>query len=124
MLSNQPLDKMHSVNQSLFTSTAGAFKVTAGPKIGVQQNKFTPSFARAVPSMAAKASKNNEVNIPVPSVSQKVEISAPNSIQSQLSAFGQNFSNAINDMVVLNFNPQQNQYSQLATPAGPVGQWN
>lgn len=27
-------------------------------------------------------------------------------------------------MVVLNFNPQQNQYSQLATPAGPVGQWN
>jgi len=35
MLSNQPLDKMHSVNQSLFTSTATGFKVTTGPKIGV-----------------------------------------------------------------------------------------
>jgi hypothetical protein len=91
MLSNQPLDKMHSVNQSLFTTTASSFKITSGPKIGVQQNKFTPSFARAVPSMAAKSAKNNEVSISVPSVPQKVEISAPNSIQSQLSAFGQNF---------------------------------
>jgi len=38
MLSNQPVDKLHSVNQSLFTSamSAGTMKMT--PKIGIQQN--------------------------------------------------------------------------------------
>ena len=48
MLSNQPLDKMHCVNQSLFTTAMGAgtqMKMT--PKIGIQQNQFNRGRAAA-----------------------------------------------------------------------------
>ena len=54
MLSNQPLDKMHSVNQSLFTTAMGAgtqMKMT--PKIGIQQNQF--NRVRAVPQNMSSA---------------------------------------------------------------------
>lgn len=55
MLSNQPLDKMHSVNQSLFTTAMGAGTMKMTPKIGVQQNQFTRGRAAVPQGMSASA---------------------------------------------------------------------
>lgn len=88
MLSNQPFDKIHSVNQSLFTGTNAVMstvtgsahpalsarttgvvnrahgggsaantasqnaKFSFGPKIGVQQNRFTATNARVPTQMS------------------------------------------------------------------------
>lgn len=52
-----------------------------------------------------------------------------NGAQQMANQFGQNFSNTIEKMIsnaevlVLNFQPQQNQYSQLATAGAPINAW-
>merc|ERR1719230_1130070 len=53
MLSNQSLDKVHSVNQSLFTSAMGAGSMKMHAKIGVQQNQF--NRAKAMPQAPSRA---------------------------------------------------------------------
>jgi|TARA_B110000285_G_scaffold153494_1_gene171320 hypothetical protein len=72
MLSNQPLDKMHSVNQSLFTSAMGAGTIRMTPKIGVQQNQF--NRAKAVPVGVSASSRTGPKSATVMSAAKNDNI--------------------------------------------------
>lgn len=92
------------------------------PKIGVQQNSFNRPARAAVPMQMGK--KGGQVVMSAGKNDHFEQIQQNGSqVMGNISQTLQNMINNAEMVFLDNFAPQQNTYNQLATSAGPMGNW-